>query len=119
MKRDDGVFSGISSYGGDVVGAGKGGGHPSFPGDLTGLVEVVDLVGGVGERVPATEGVVADVVEVVFGGCGEEVAELEVVETAFVVEICVAEFVKVVDSGWIVGLECQELFKGKGEKVRG
>jgi len=111
VEGDNGVFSGIASYGGDVVGAGKGGGHPTFPGDLTGLVEIVDLLGGVGVGVPAREGVVADVVEVVFGGCGEEVAELEVVETTFVVEVCVAEFVKVVDSGWIVGLEYQELFK--------
>ena len=47
MEGDDGVFSGIASYGGDVVGAGQGGGHPTLPGDLTGLVEVVDLVGGV------------------------------------------------------------------------
>jgi len=104
VKRNNSVFARVASYGGDVVGAGQSGGHPSFPGDLTGLVEIVDLVGSVGEGVPATEGVVADVVEVVFGGCGKEVAELEVVETAFVVEICVAEFVEVVDAGWIVGL---------------
>ena len=43
----------------------------------------MDCLCGLVERVPATDGVVVDVVEVVFGGCGEEVAELEVVQTAF------------------------------------
>ena len=104
MEWDDGVFCRVTSYGGDAVGAGERGGHPAFPGDLAGLFKVVDLLGGAGEGVPATEGVVADVVEVVFGGCGEEVAELEVVETAFIVEMRVAEFVKVVDSSGIVVL---------------
>lgn len=111
MEGDDGVFTGIASYGGDVVSAGEGGRHPAFPGDLAGLFKVVDLVGGVVRGVPATERVVADVVEVVFGGCGEEVPELEVVETAFVVEICVAEFVKVVDSGGIVVLKRQPVLE--------
>lgn len=45
-----------------------------------------------------------NVIEVVFGGCGEEVSELEVVETTSMLEICVAEFVKVVNPGGIVGL---------------
>lgn len=45
-----------------------------------------------------------DVIEVVFGGCGEEVPELEVVETTSMLQICVAEFIKVVNSGGIVGL---------------
>ena len=52
-----------------------------------------------------SEGVFVDVVEVVFGGGGEEVAELKVMEGTVVCQICVAEFVEGVDLAWVVRLQ--------------
>jgi hypothetical protein len=60
-----------------------------------------------------SERVFVDVVEVVFCGGGEEVAELKVVEGAAVCEICVAEFVECVDLAWVVGLR-REVRSGGG-----
>jgi hypothetical protein len=54
-----------------------------------------------------------NVVEVVFCGGGEEVAELKVVEGTAVCEICVAEFVECVDLTWVVGLR-REVRNGGG-----
>lgn len=55
-----------------------------------------------------------DVVQVVFCGGGEEVAELEVVEGTAVCEVCVAEFVECVDLAWVVGLREGQIGWGGG-----
>jgi hypothetical protein len=46
-----------------------------------------------------------NIVEVVFGGCGEEVTKLKVVETNSMFKICIAKFIKVMDSGGIMCLK--------------
>ena len=104
MERNNGVFSRITSYCSDIMATGESGRHPAFPRGLTRLFKVYYLFGSAFYTVPAPQGIVEDVVEIIFAGCREKVPELKVVERTSVVEICVAEFIEIVDAGWIVGL---------------
>jgi hypothetical protein len=54
------------------------------------------------ERIPSSNRVVINIIQVVFGCGRKEVTELKVMETAAGFEICVFEFIEMVDSGGIV-----------------
>jgi hypothetical protein len=54
------------------------------------------------DRVPTSEGVVGDVVEVIFRGRGKEVAELEVMQGTMEFQVCIMKFEEVIIF-WLVG----------------
>jgi hypothetical protein len=69
------------------------------------LFKIENLIACTGNSVPSAKAVFKDVVEIVFRCCGEEVAELEVVETTTMFQICIAKFIEIMDSGRIMRLK--------------
>ena len=104
MQWNNAVFTGVSAYCSDIMGARECGWHPSFPRGLTRLFEIENLIACTGYTVPTAKTIFVNVVEVIFGSRGEEIAELKVMETTSMFEICVAKFIEIMDSGRIMGL---------------